>query len=264
MSEYYSIQGLLPGVYQITEPMGVSTALFVGAEKALLVDTGYGLGNLLGTVRSITTNPLTVLNSHYHWDHSQGNHLFDRVYISRADHDLLLQSDDRALKERTVSLARDRGCLPEGFDEERYLCSGAGNLQVLEKSCFDLGGMTVECILVPGHTPGSLVFYTDKYQLLLTADSWNPTTWLFFPYSAPVMRYSKTMASLLNLPFVQLLCSHSAGLFPRERLASFIIGLTPKTLSDAQPSLLGERYGVKTRLCYPEPGTAFVFNPDNV
>ena len=55
--------------------------LIVGPEKAMLIDTGYGAGNLKGPVKEIIGNmPLIVVNTHAHRDHALGNFWFDMVY----------------------------------------------------------------------------------------------------------------------------------------------------------------------------------------
>mgnify|MGYP003304475929 CR=1 FL=1 len=66
-------------IYQLKDPMGVLTTLVIGKDKALLVDTAYGIGDLKEAIRNITTLPLLVINSHGHMDHSCGNYLFDEV-----------------------------------------------------------------------------------------------------------------------------------------------------------------------------------------
>ena len=55
--------------------------LTVGPEKALLIDTGYGLGDLKGLVEEISGGkPVMVANTHEHFDHAYGNARFDKVY----------------------------------------------------------------------------------------------------------------------------------------------------------------------------------------
>ena len=53
--------------------------LFVGAERALLVDTGAtidGGANLVSTIRTITDMPVIVAHSHGHGDHRLGDQAF--------------------------------------------------------------------------------------------------------------------------------------------------------------------------------------------
>ncbi len=41
-----SVSQLKPNVYHIADPLGVFMTVIVGEEKALLLDTGYGIGHL--------------------------------------------------------------------------------------------------------------------------------------------------------------------------------------------------------------------------
>lgn len=56
--------------------------LLEGKEKVLLLDTGYGAGNLRAFVEKLTDKPIIVANTHYHPDHAAGNGEFEEVYMS--------------------------------------------------------------------------------------------------------------------------------------------------------------------------------------
>lgn len=62
-----------------TEPFGMNVGLVIGSERALVIDTGAGPGQaarLLEAVRSLTDLPLSVVNTHSHYDHVFGNAFF--------------------------------------------------------------------------------------------------------------------------------------------------------------------------------------------
>jgi glyoxylase-like metal-dependent hydrolase (beta-lactamase superfamily II) len=55
--------------------------LVIGPEKAMLIDTACGLGDMKKLVDEITGKmPLIVVNTHGHPDHARGNAWFDKVY----------------------------------------------------------------------------------------------------------------------------------------------------------------------------------------
>lgn len=54
--------------------------LLEGEEKALLIDTGYGVGNLRAFVEKLTEKPILVTNTHYHPDHAAGNGEYDLIF----------------------------------------------------------------------------------------------------------------------------------------------------------------------------------------
>ena len=56
--------------------------LLEGTEKALLLDTGYGVGKLRAFVEKLTEKPILVANTHFHPDHSAGNGEWEEVLLS--------------------------------------------------------------------------------------------------------------------------------------------------------------------------------------
>lgn len=68
------------GIYQIsTDNYRLNSGLIVGAERAMVVDTGAGPrqgAEILRAVRRITELPLVVVNTHAHFDRFMGNAVF--------------------------------------------------------------------------------------------------------------------------------------------------------------------------------------------
>jgi glyoxylase-like metal-dependent hydrolase (beta-lactamase superfamily II) len=55
--------------------------LVIGPEKAMLIDTSFGLGNLKGLVETLAPGmEIIVVNTHASFDHSYGNFQFERVF----------------------------------------------------------------------------------------------------------------------------------------------------------------------------------------
>lgn len=44
--------------------------LICGECGALLLDTGYGIGNLKSVIEQLTDKPVSVFNTHWHGDHT--------------------------------------------------------------------------------------------------------------------------------------------------------------------------------------------------
>lgn len=74
---------LRDGVYVITtDNWRLNSGLVVGSQRALVVDTGAGPRQgreILAAVRNVTQLPLTVVNTHAHYDHYMGNAVFARA-----------------------------------------------------------------------------------------------------------------------------------------------------------------------------------------
>lgn len=81
--DWFEVYRIQPDLYAIYEPghfQEVISYLITGSEKALLVDTGLGMGNIRKVVEELTSLPVIVMNTHTHFDHIGGNALFDTVY----------------------------------------------------------------------------------------------------------------------------------------------------------------------------------------
>ena len=144
--------------------------LIDGPEKALLVDTGVGIGDLKGLVRHlIGDKPLYVVNTHEHWDHVMGNSQFPAVwchprgaefvrsnYMQPDMWDRFLHSDGRGGE--------------MGYTAEDFIpCRPYELLTCEEGHIFDLGGgHLVEVLHTPGHAPGGLSFLDRKNRILFS------------------------------------------------------------------------------------------------
>src|ERR1700733_1017941 len=71
------------GVFAIYEPHQAEETisyLMVGEKRALLFDSGMGIGDLKKVIAQLTKLPIIVLNSHTHNDHVGDNWQFSTIY----------------------------------------------------------------------------------------------------------------------------------------------------------------------------------------
>ncbi len=221
--EYFTIFKYNESLYQIKDALGVLSTLVIGKEKALLFDTGYGIGNLKDEVLKITKLPLIVVNSHGHMDHSCGNYLFDEVYIHPNDIELCQKHNGLERRQRNLDNVKKINALPKEFDEERYLLQNEGKLVELEISMiFDLGGIKLEVVPIYGHTKGSIALYNKEEKYLLVGDGTCPFVWMFLEESTTVSEYIKSLENILKLEFEFFLVGHGARKFPRSKMIDFL------------------------------------------
>jgi glyoxylase-like metal-dependent hydrolase (beta-lactamase superfamily II) len=155
--DWFEVYEIAPNLYAWYEPRHYETtlvSLIIGEDKAALIDTGCGIGNLRQSVEEVTRKPVIVINTHTHLDHLGSNHQFEE--IAMFDHPLsrraarygaspdVLQTE--ILAEHLVVKPWPRGFDPRGrslppFEVSRWLVDG---------DRVALGGKDLEVI----HTPG--------------------------------------------------------------------------------------------------------------
>ena len=207
-----------PRVVRFRDPMGFQCHLVLGDEVALLVDTMGGHGNLREAVAQVTDLPVTVAATHSHFDHVAGAWFFGAIWMSPREVGLALAESHAAIVHEHVLAS---GMVGEG----EPWCLRDGSRPVVkdlsEGHVFDLGGITVETVALPGHTAGSLGFLVRELGVLFTGDAVSPTMCLFFEDSLDVAGYRLTIARMTTLPFERFYTSHHDRTFLRSDLTDF-------------------------------------------
>ena len=214
----YTVTEQEPGIWRIGNSM-VYMDLLVGTHHALLFDTGYGFGSLRDVVRGITDKPLYVVNSHGHVDHACGNEQFGGAYIHQLDMELAMEHNGRDMRMAELDTAE----VPMDFDLEAHLSLGTGELKPAgEGFTFDLGGMTMEVIHLPGHTAGSIGLWCPERKLLWVGDAMNCFVWLFLPEAQSLDTYIASLHKAAARPFTHMIQSHEPRPVPRRKLWDYL------------------------------------------
>jgi glyoxylase-like metal-dependent hydrolase (beta-lactamase superfamily II) len=174
---WFNVRKLAPGVWVVAE--GISTVeeinsyLVEDSEWAALIDTGLGIGDVRAEAEKLTTKPIVVINTHAHWDHVGGDHLFDAVAIHSAEADDLAHVACPAwVRERLAQPGTFSRSLPPSFDPSAYEVRPVQATQLLEHGSFiDLGGRQLQVLQTPGHSPGSICLLDEEHRFLFTGDT---------------------------------------------------------------------------------------------
>jgi glyoxylase-like metal-dependent hydrolase (beta-lactamase superfamily II) len=173
---WFEVYRAEPEVYVIYEPGQFEEAisyLVPGEERAAVIDTGCGIGDIKALAKELTDLPLTVVNTHSHNDHVAQNYMFKEVAIFDAP-----ISRERARRgcshEEMAHLIAEGmtwSSLPEEFYPEAYYVPPFKVTRWLKDGdVVDLGGRRLEVVHTPGHSPDSVCLLERDTRLLWTGD----------------------------------------------------------------------------------------------
>jgi glyoxylase-like metal-dependent hydrolase (beta-lactamase superfamily II) len=173
---WFEAYRIAPDVYAIYEPgqyEEVISFLFAGTDRAMLFDSGLGIGNIRDVVSQLTDLDVIVVNSHTHYDHVGGNHLFDRIYARDLEY---TGNSARGTPHEAMAEWVSEGWVwkpyPAGFEPGNYASQPFTVTDILnEGDVIDIGGRRFEVLLTPGHAPDSVCLLDRENRILLTGDT---------------------------------------------------------------------------------------------
>jgi glyoxylase-like metal-dependent hydrolase (beta-lactamase superfamily II) len=185
----FKVYKLRPNIYSIREFADfedVNCYLVIGERAALLFDTGLGMGNIKTVVSRLTDLPLIVINSHTHYDHINGNYLFDSVMIVKTDYSLHnakgMSRDDFIPFYKAAYMVSDVTAvhIPADYLVHPFTYKGF----ITDGENIDLGGITLKIIITTGHAPDAICLLDEKDKLLFSGDTmYKGTIFLHIPGS---------------------------------------------------------------------------------
>jgi glyoxylase-like metal-dependent hydrolase (beta-lactamase superfamily II) len=174
--DWFEVYKVASGVFAIYEPgqfEEVISFLVLGDDKALLFDTGLGIGDMRRVVRQLTQLDIIVLNSHTHYDHIGGNHQFETIWARDTPftHSRAAGSSADAVAE-FLSEGWVWKSLPPAFDAADYRSRPFQISKFVDEGdVIDLGGRSLEIMATPGHAPDAICLLDRDNRLLFTGDT---------------------------------------------------------------------------------------------
>lgn len=164
IDDWYAVEALDDGTFIIGEPKSSqynSSYLLAGQERALLIDAGSGerpasARSIRAVAESLTTKPVMLMLSHFHFDHTGDLDAFDGALVL-ATPDLKARAEGGKLAldaSETLTGARDLRIL-------RWVAPG-------EK--LELGGRSIEVRGTPGHAHESASFIDHERRFVFAGD----------------------------------------------------------------------------------------------
>ena len=195
---WFCVREVVSGVWLLGEPQHVYTWLVAGDDRAVLLDTGMGILPIRPVAAGVTPLPLSVVNTHYHFDHIGGNHEFEEIAIHELGAPLIEQPVPRDLLDAYIDYAQrqldalsayreldaeyfwllssesEPRPFPEGFDGSAWTIQPTKAKQTLvADDRIDLGGRVLTVIDGPGHSPDGICLLDERNGLLFGGDTIN-------------------------------------------------------------------------------------------
>ncbi len=257
IQERFSYKDLGNGIYDISSPpMGGHQYLVVGEEKALLVDSGMGLGSIKDFASTITKLPIILINTHGHPDHAGGNYEFEPALINPDDLDVY---EKMATYEYRI---QDVGRVTKGKDLEYLQPTGPTPKFAYDGQIIELGNRNLEIIFTPGHTHGSLCVYDELTGTMFTGDNVqsNATTLIEWNSSTVEDLYD-SLIKLSKYSITRILTGHKQNDNPPSLLNDKII--CAKEILDGAIGVEKVHMGI-VGLCHEYNGTSIMYTENNI
>jgi len=177
----FKIRKMTDTVTEITGADRDSFYLVEGEEYAAVIDTGVSPGTeITPFLRTLTRKPLILLLTHAHIDHIHHMDEFESVYMCHDE----LQMDPEFLRQ-----------MMGGKDLDLVSTTHVSTGDVI-----DLGGRILEVCQVYGHTPGSVVFYDKKEDLLFSGDAFGSGcgVWMQLGCSSDLEIYRRSLTEFIR------------------------------------------------------------------
>lgn len=228
-----------PGIYLIRPQrkclFPYSNSLYIKGETgSALIDAGAGMRSY-GELESAP--PGMILLTHFHFDHNNSLQLFPSSYLLTGREETWAYCDESAYVqalgyeqwETLMGTPRD-GYFGDVFEPPDDIPVNVGYRPIhidgsfVDGDRFDLGGVEIEAVHTPGHTPGHYAFFLPASGVLFSGDidlaPWGP--W----YSAEVSDFDDMVNSIERLRRLKpqiIISSHRQQVFT-ENLDELLLG----------------------------------------
>jgi glyoxylase-like metal-dependent hydrolase (beta-lactamase superfamily II) len=254
----YKFETVASGVYYATSAgtmvTGSNNVAIVGNRAVLVVDTGTSPAAaraFLADLKLVTTKPVRyVVNTHFHYDHTDGN----QVYAGKADiiaHEYVKYAIEKldvlhrepyqtsqltnvpnridALKQqmagepdpqKKAALGRQLAVAQQGWEELKEIVPTPPNVTYSQKKVVDLGDREVQLLFLGrGHTNGDTVVYLPKERVVCTGDLMESQ--IAYMGDAQFDEWVATLGTLKKLDFDTDLPGHGAPFKDKALITAF-------------------------------------------
>ena len=144
-----------------------SHGLYIDADLKVLIDSGFGRGGREFVLAR--GNVDVIINTHFHYDHARGNHFFPgaEIWAHYLDTPALL-SEELLFAYTGFERLNPRISMEENFPE--FMKARQVARELADGEILDFGGVVLQVIHLPGHTPGHIGFYHPEGGIMFSSD----------------------------------------------------------------------------------------------
>lgn len=171
--------------------------VIVGDSRIMVIDAGLGMTQEFRSyIEKVvgTDKPIFVVCTNGRRDHIGSACQFEERYCSLKD----MEKDDDQFDPIHRYMDFTDYCLTNPIDmaycKKHMIYDNRCDFQdIQDGDVFDLGGVSVEAIAVPGTTPGSMAFYCAEEKVCFTGDAINTDVWMLDADEKQLRDYVGTM-----------------------------------------------------------------------
>jgi len=140
------------------------------AKNCLIIDTGLQAQELVDFLHRHKLNPVAVVLTHGHIDHTNGVALLRsefpdiKVYVHKLDAEMLTPP---LTEEAGLTGAQSNLSVMAGI----HFSTGPADVLIEEGDIIEQAGIRLEVLHTPGHTPGSICLYSQNEGIVFVGDT---------------------------------------------------------------------------------------------
>ncbi|NQX82746.1 MAG: MBL fold metallo-hydrolase [Flavobacteriaceae bacterium] len=195
-SEWFDIDDIGHKTYSLEEPKSDQhnvSYLLLGDSKAIVFDTGSGENKAINgfkikpIIDELTKLPVTLLMSHFHFDHNQNIHEFSNIGFP-----------DLSFLKNNVSSNDIYTFTSEDLFYGNYPSEVKVNKWLPINTDIDLGNRIIQLVNIPGHTDESIAIIDKTNKMAFLGDYlYNGTLFLF--NNNDITLYKKSIKHLVSI-----------------------------------------------------------------
>ena len=229
----YTFEKIAEGVYYATGGVGSNNVVIVNDRDVMLVDDGTTPATaraFLEDIKLLTNNPVrNVVNTHFHYDHTDGNSVFSPD-VQIIAHDYVrtaMMTFDVLHREPFLTGSQALG------EQLREIKAVPPNLTYSSKMVLQKGQREIQLLFLGrGHTGGDTVVFLPKERIVCTGDLMESR--IAYMGDAFFDEWIPTLDALKNLDFATVLPGHGVPFTNKDLITAFQSYLTDVTKQAAE------------------------------